>query len=186
MERTCPNCGSIFAHASSLSRHKKDCGGGPSRLPCPHCSMTFTRAGNLQRHVQHSCKGTKRPAAEELSENPLLPEMRPLVDYSSSEEEVAMDVDTYQPATSYMTEQLVHPFGPWRAAEESEEESSDEEESEDEEPRYTESSEESWHTAEEEEPWASEETSPHTEEPAPLSLDTLKKALPWAQYRGVG
>ena len=183
MEKTCPNCGSIFAHASSLSRHKKVCGSDTPRLPCSRCTLTFTRAHDLRRHVEHSCKGSKRPAAEKIPENPLLPEKRPLVDYSSSEEEVAMDVDTYQPATSYMPEQpvtSVHPFGSWRAAEESEEESvepsNDEEES---------SNDESWHTAAEEEPWELEETSPHTEEPAPLNLDTLRKALPWAQYRGI-
>ena len=94
--------------------------------------------------------------------------VEPPSDTESEEEEMIE-----QPTTS------AHPFGPWRAAEESEEES------EDEEPQYTESSEESWHTAEEEEPWEGEEASPHTEEPAPLNLDTLKKALPWAQYRGV-
>ena len=65
--------------------------------------MAFTRASNLRRHIQHSCKGNKRPAAEELPENPLLPEKRPLVEYSSSEEEVPMDVDT-------------RPFESWRAA----------------------------------------------------------------------
>ena len=76
----------------------------------------------MKRHVQNSCKGTKRPATEKLPENPLLPEKRPLVDYSSSEEE-PMEVE---PATSIMPEQPVHTMGPWRAAEQ--EESSEEEE----------------------------------------------------------
>ena len=186
MVYVCQNCGSIFAHQSSLSRHRKDCGGGPSRLPCPHCSITFTRGDHLKRHMHHRCKG-KRPAAEELPENPLLPEKRPLVEYSSSEEEevTPMAVDT-------------HPFESWRAT--TEEESSDEESQCD-----VESEEEPWDVYEQQPPSHAEEREPqersedlHKEplhitdesrteegEPAPLTLDTLKKALPWDRYQGI-
>ena len=48
-----------------------------------------------------------------------------------------------------------------------------------------ESSNESWHTAEEEEePWEDEEIVPEEQSEA-LSLDTLRDALPWAQYQGM-
>ena len=216
MERTCPNCGNAFAHASGLSRHKKFCGTSAPRHPCPYCATTFTQYGNLRRHVQRSCK--KRPAAEKLPENP--PEKRPLVDYSSSEEE-PMEVG---PSTSFTP---VHPFESWRATTESDTESEEEQPSHpsDEEPRDEEpwdnyeqqpledipsdieyedssspqvhpfepsqegseegSSDESWHTTEEEEePWEPEKE--RNEVPAEgLSLDTLREALPWAQYQGM-
>ena len=166
---------------------------------------------------------------EELPENPLLPEKRPLVVYSSSEEE-PMEVG---PSTSFTS---VHPFESWRTTEpvsESEEEQpshpsdeepwdkyeqqpletsdtesqglwcaprqpSDEEETSssedevsnwdsedgelsaeslDEEPQSSESLDE-WQTADEE-PWVDEE------EREALSLDTLREALPWAQYQGM-
>ena len=191
MERTCPNCGNAFAHASGLSRHKKFCGTSAPRHPCPYCATTFTQYGNLRRHVQRSCK--KRPAAEKLPENP--PEKRPLVDYSSSEEE-PMEVEL-------ATEQPVHPFESWRTTTESDTESeevqpshpSDEEpwdiyeqqpledtpsDTESEEPS-AESSDE-WHTAEES--WEDEVT-PHSEETSSLNLDSLREALPWAQYQGM-
>ena len=181
MERTCPNCGNAFAHASGLSRHKKFCGTSAPRHPCPYCATTFTQYGNLRRHVQRSCK--KRPATEELSENPLLPEKRPLVDYASSGEEEPMEVEPFQPAT--MSEQPVHPFGPWRGVDQSSDEEDtsrdSEEESEDEE-LSAESSDESWHTAEQEELWEPEKELVPAEE---LSLDTLREALPWAQYQGI-
>ena len=151
--------------------------------------------------MNQSCKGTKRSAEQTLPERT----KRALVEYSSSEDEMSQqEVSRKAPAQAWrttaepssdteseeedipsapVTDSGSHPFGSWRAAEESEEESvepsDDEEES---------SNDESWHTAAEEEPWEGEEleeTSPHTEEPAPLSLDTLKKALPWAQYQGV-
>ena len=194
---TCENCGKAFAHASSLCRHRKICGGGPShRLPCPHCFMTFTRAHDLRRHVQHSCKGTKRSAEQTLPEKIKYP----LVDYESSEEELpdepfaqagpshplhtgpwraaAEPPSSEEESEEDSTAAQAHPFGPWRAPQQ--------EESEDEEPtERTTDDEESWHTAEEEEPWAGEETSPHTEEPTPLNLNTLKKALPWDRYQGM-
>ena len=144
--------------------------------------------------MNQSCKGTKRPATEELSENPLLPEKRPLVDYASSEEE-PMEVEPFQPVTSFMPEQPVHTIGPWRAPHQSsdEEESdkswdsdeeSNEEESEGEE-LGAESSNESWHTAEEE-LWESEKERDEERISAEeLSLDTLRDALPWAQYQGM-
>ena len=126
--------------------------------------------------MDRSCKGDKRPAAEEIPENPLLPENRPLVDYSSSEEE-CMDVDT-------------HPFESWRAPHQS----SDEEESVE--------SDESWDNEEQTVYINEEESPPHVEYPMVeedgeetvpeastrsevLSLDTLKKALPWDRYQGM-
>ena len=171
MVYACPNCGKSLAHASSFSRHKKFCGSDTPRLPCPHCPTTFGRASDLRRHINQSCKGTKRPAEEELPETP--PEKYRLVDYESSEED----------------EPLAGPSHLWRTVVEPPSDTEVEEESEDEEPRYSESSDE-WHTAEEEqEPWEGEEfeeASPHTEEPALLNLDALKKALPWTQYQGIG
>ena len=182
MTFTCSQCGKAFAHASSLSRHKKVCGTTASRLPCPHCATTFGRASDLRRHVNQSCKGTKRPAEEELPETP--PEKYRLVDYESSEEDeplaqagpshswrasTAPSSDTESEEDS--TAAQAHPFGP--SQEEYEEEPS------------AESSDESWHTAEEEEPWEGEEASTHTEDSSPLNLDALKKALPWAQYQGI-
>ena len=182
MTFTCSQCGKAFARASSLSRHKKVCGTTASRLPCPHCATTFGRASDLRRHVNQSCKGTKRPAEEELPETP--PEKYRLVDYESSEEDeplaqagpshswrasTAPSSDTESEEDS--TAAQAHPFGP--SQEEYEEEPS------------AESSDESWHTAEEEEPWEGEEASTHTEDSSPLNLDALKKALPWAQYQGI-
>ena len=190
MVYACPNCGKSLAHASSFSRHKKVCGGDTLRLSCPHCTTTFGRASNLRRHVQHSCKGKKRPAEEELPETP--PEKYRLVDYESSEEdeplaqawpshswrtiaEHSSDTESEEDSTAAQA----HPFGP------------SQEESEDDESWHT-ADDESWDSEEqtvyinEEEPWEGEEASPHTEEPAPLNLDALKKALPWAQYQGVG
>ena len=170
MERTCPNCGNAFAHASGLSRHKKFCGTSAPRHPCPYCATTFTQYGNLQRHMTHRCKG-KRPAEEELPERP--PEKVRLVDYESSDEE--------EPGPSHH----------WRATVEPPSDT-ESEESEDEEPQktlgewYT-ADEESWELEEtantEEEPWEQEDTSQHTEEP--LNLEALKEALPWAQYQGI-
>ena len=179
MTYTCSQCGKSLAHASSFSRHKKFCGSDTPRHPCPHCATTFGRASDLKRHVQNSCKGKKRPAEEELPETP--PEKYRLVDYESSEEDEPLasagpsyswrataepSSDTESEADS--TAAQAHLFGPsW-------------EESEDE---------ESWHSAEaEEEPWEGEEfeeASPFTEEPSPLNLDTLRDALPWAQYQGM-
>ena len=132
--------------------------------------------------MAHRCKG-KRPAAEKLPET--LPEKYRLVDYESSEEEEEPLADpslnwrtVEEPSSDTAVEDgqpstaSVHPFGPWRSAEESEEESSDEE---------------SWHTAEaEEEPWEPEEFEEEfTEEPSSLNLDALREALPWAQYQGM-
>ena len=96
-----------------------------------------------------------------------------------------MEVEPFQPAT--MSEQPVHPFGPWRGVDQSSDEEDtsrdSEEESEDEE-LSAESSDESWHTAEEEELWEPEKE--RNEVPAEeLSLDTLREALPWAQYQGM-
>ena len=152
MTFTCPNCGQAFAHASSLSRHKKDCGGGSSCLPCPHCATTFTRESNLRRHVNRTCK--KRPASEKLPENPLLPEKRPLVDYASSEEE-PMEVEPFQPTT--MSEHPVHPFQSWRTTG-SDTESEEEEPSppSDEEPWYEQQQPLETSAEEEEELWEPE------------------------------
>ena len=182
---TCENCGQSIAHRSSLSRHRKVCGGGPSRLPCPHCAMTFTRRDHLKRHMNHRCKG-KRPASEELPENPLLPEKRPLVEYSSSKEEVPMEVDTLpfeswrtvaEPSSDTAAEEeqptttSVHPFGPWRSAEES-----FNEESEEEEPWYTQSKESEELTSELEPVEVTQR-----EEPS-LNLEALNF---WDRYQGM-
>ena len=198
MERTCSQCGKSFAHASSLSRHKKVCGSDTPRLPCPHCATTFGRASDLRRHVQHSCKGKKRPAEEVLPETP--PEKYRLVDYDSSEEEMSQqEVSRKAPAQAWRTTAELS------SDTESEEDftAAQQEESEDE---------ESWHTADES--WDSEEQTDYINEEEPvqrlphvdalmieeegeetvpeasaqsevLSLDTLKKALPWDQYQGI-
>ena len=147
------------------------------------------------------------PCRGGAARNPLLPEKRPLVEYSSSsEEEVPMDVDT-------------HPFESWRAATEpssdteSEEEeinaaaqadplhtwratvSSDEESQCDEEPWDVYEQQPTSH-AEEREPQERSkdlhilhvinESRTEEGEPAPLTLDTLKRALPWDKYQGMG
>ena len=165
MTFTCSQCGKTFAHRSSLSRHKKVCGGDTRRFACPHCATTFGRASDLKRHVNQSCKRPKRPAVCVLPENP----KRALVDYESSEEE---------------DEPLAGPSHRWRAVVEPPSDTESEEESEDEEPKYSESSDD-WHTVDEE-PWEpEEEASPLTEEPSPLNLDALRDALPWAQYQGM-
>ena len=165
MTFTCSQCGKTFAHRSSLSRHKKVCGGDTRRFACPHCATTFGRASDLKRHVNQSCKRPKRPAVCVLPENP----KRALVDYESSEEE---------------DEPLAGPSHRWRAVVEPPSGTESEEESEDEEPKYSESSDD-WHTVDEE-PWEpEEEASPLTEEPSPLNLDALRDALPWAQYQGM-
>ena len=179
MERTCPNCGNAFAHASGLSRHRKVCGGDTPRHPCPYCSTTFTQYGNLKRHVQRSCK--KRPATTVLGS--LLPEKRAIVDYASSEEE-QMDVD--QPSASFMHEQSADqtratPSRSWCAVTEP---VSD-----------TESEEDTQAHPSEEEPWDIYEQQPIEDTPSEdindeprtgsFNLDTLKNALPWTQYQGM-
>ena len=111
MRKTCSKCCREFAHASSLCRHRKSCGGG-TRLPCPYCSTTFGRADDLKRHVDRYCKqrpttthaisvqqvepGTKRTAEHSFdpTEDAKLHEIpkRRLVDYeSSSDEEEEVD-----------------------------------------------------------------------------------------------
>ena len=111
MRKTCSKCCREFAHASSLCRHRKSCGGG-TRLPCPYCSTTFGRADDLKRHVALYCKqrsttthaisvqqvepGTKRATEYTFdpSEDAKLHEIpkRRLVDYeSSSDEEEEVD-----------------------------------------------------------------------------------------------
>ena len=134
-----------------------------------HCATTFGRASNLRRHVQHSCKGPKRPAEEELPETP--PEKYRLTDYESRPSRIWRAPVETPSDTESEEDDIPSAFRP--SQEESEEEPS------------VESSDE-WHTADEEkEPWEGEEASPHTQEPAPLNLDALKKTLPWAQYQGV-
>ena len=110
MKKTCSKCCREFAHASSLCRHRKSCGGG-TRLPCPYCSTTFGRADDLKRHVARYCKqrpttthaisvqqvepGTKRAAEHTFdpSEDAKLHEIpkRRLVDYESSSDEEEVD-----------------------------------------------------------------------------------------------
>ena len=111
MRKTCSKCCREFAHASSLCRHRKSCGGG-TRLPCPYCSTTFGRADDLKRHVVRYCKqrpttthaisvqqvepDTKRTAEHSFdpTEDAKLHEIpkRRLVDYeSSSDEEEEVD-----------------------------------------------------------------------------------------------
>ena len=169
MTYACSNCGRTFAHASGLSRHRKACGTRAPRLPCPYCETTFTQTGNLRRHIIHRCKRKKRVAEEELPERP--PEKVRLVAYESSDEEE-------------------EPSHQWRAT-------VSESESEDEEPQKTESwvpvnteevwepanTEEVWEPANTEELWEPEVVSQYSEEP--LNLDTLRNALPWAQYQGL-
>ena len=108
-------------------------------------------------------------------------------------------------------ESKAHPIDPWRAprqsfhAEDTSSSEDDEETSnwdnEEEEELSAESSSESWHTADEEscegvEPWEIEEKEPwENEEPRKpekermsaeaFSLDTLREALPWADYQGM-
>ena len=188
---TCENCGSIFAHASSLSRHKKVCGSTAPRLPCPRCTITFTRAHDLQRHVEHSCKGNKRTPEDTLPERT----KRALVDYESSEEEMLPDVPFAQagpshpgpwravaePSSDEDTESeeeqpttSAHSFGPWRAAIESSNEESEEE------PLYTQSKESEEPTSESE-PMDEEPTEQEVGEPA-LNLEALKL---WDRYQGM-
>ena len=178
MKRTCGQCGQQFAHASSMSRHRKTCGGGVT-YPCPSCSITFSRQDHLKRHVHHRCKGkpgTKRPAAQTLDHHS--EPKRPLVDYGSSEEEEEPE----PPRTE-----------PWRAAEES----SDEEPWCAEEPVCEEEP-----VVVDEEPAAAAPPHAETEEPPRVEegaeeeeedgvateafgLDALKDTLPWAHYQGV-
>ena len=208
MERTCTQCGKSFAHASSLSRHRKVCGTASPQLSCPNCASTFTRPSDLKRHMKQSCKGIKRSAETILPENP----KRSLVDYESSDEEPlsqpmaevhtmgpwrseeqSSDEEEPGPSRSWSsdTESSAHPIGHWRATHEeetSEEESSDSEDEElsaesldsEEEFNEKESSDE-WHTAEEE-PWEDEVPEEQREV---LSLDSLREALPWAEYQGM-
>ena len=191
MTYTCPQCSKTFAHASSLSRHRKVCGTASPKLSCPHCSSKFTRASNLSRHVEKSCKGTKLPAEIILPENP----KRSLVDYESSDEEP-------------LSQPMAEPMGPWRSEEqpsddeepsrssdtESEEEvehwrappqrSDETSDSEDEESSYEESLDEETKSLD-----SYEEFKESSEEEVPdeqaLSLETLRKALPWAEYQGM-
>ena len=178
MTYACPQCGRTFAHASGLSRHRKACGIRAHRYPCPYCETTFTQYGNLKRHIQNSCKGKKRTAEEELPERP--PEKVRLVAYESSDEEET---------------------GPsWRAREETPSDTESEEETEEEQPSHP-LGEESW---EPEEVWGPEPTNelwepddteevwgvepaeePWQPEQSGLNLDTLREALPWAEYQGM-
>ena len=201
MERTCSECGKSFAHASSYSRHRKVCGTASPQLSCPNCTSTFTRASNLSRHVKNSCKGAKRSAETILPENP----KRSLVDYESSDEEPLSQPmaevhtmgpwrseeqpsDEEEPSRSWSSdteseEEVANPIKHWRAPPQrsDEEESSD---SEDEDAESLDSHEEfnekessdEWHTAEEEVPEEQREV---------LSLDSLREALPWAEYQGI-
>ena len=181
MPHACPQCGRTFAHASGLSRHRKACGTRTPRLPCPFCESTFTQTGNLRRHIIHRCKRKKRPAEEELPERP--PEKVRLVDYASSDEETGSS---------------------WRATIEPSSESEDEGETEgtshslDEEscePANTDevwetanTAEEVWGPANVEEPWQPaniEEVWEPANTEEPLNLDTLRAALPWAEYQGI-
>ena len=190
MERTCTECGKSFAHASSYSRHRKVCGTASTKLSCPNCTSTFTRASNLKRHVERTCKGKKRFAEEELPESP--PEKVRLVDYESSDEEPLSQTmaepmgpwrseeqpsDEEEPSRSSDTEseEVANPIEHWRALSESEETSEEESsDSEDDAESLDNESSDEWHTAEEEVP-----------EEQVLSLETLRKALPWAEYQGI-
>ena len=166
MEFTCKECDKSFKHASSLSRHRKICGTVSPKFSCPRCETTFTRESNLKRHLERSCK---RPAAEPLPAHCL--EKRPLVDYESSDEE---------------------PGPSWRAPEEDIE--SEEEEThpsheafwEPEEACEPEHTKELWETTDVEEPWEPCDTQEvWTSSEEPLNLDTLREALPWAEYQGI-
>ena len=173
MTYACPQCGRTFAHASSLSRHRKLCGRHTPRLSCPNCTNTFTRTSDLKRHVNKTCKGKKRFAEEELPESP--PEKVRLVDYESSDEEET---------------------GPsWRAREETPSDTESEEETEEEEQPSHPLDEEPWEPAITEEVWEPDDTEevwgvePAEEtwqpEQSGLNLDTLREALPWAEYQGM-
>ena len=149
--------------------------------------------------MDHRCKG-KRPAEHTLPEST----KRALVEYSSSEEEMSQqgvsgktpaqawrttaeppsseeDTDTESEEEEMSVAAATHPFRAWRATVSSDEESSDDE---------------LWHNEREEGEESDEQTvplPPHTganeeelvEATAPLSLETLKKALPWALYQGM-
>ena len=97
----------------------------------------------------------------------------------SEEEEQPSDEerwDMYEQHASYTESQ-----GSWRAPRQpsDEEETSEDEASDSNEEEGAEFMDESWHTAGEEEPW-------ENEVPAEaLSLDTLREALPWAEYQGM-
>ena len=191
---TCNQCSKSFAHASTLSRHKKVCGSGPSRLECPFCGTTFNRGDHLKRHMDHRClqKPTeyKRPAEQVLPKN----SKRLLVDYSSSEEEMptAIMADscshwraTAEPPSSEEDteseeEDIPTTFadsGPWRETSEEGVESSDE-------PWYTQSKESEEPTSESEpldEP--TEQGAIESVEPA-LNLEALNLE-PWDRYQGM-
>ena len=166
MEFTCEKCNKGFAHASSLSRHRKVCGTVSPKLSCPRCGTTFTRASDLRRHLERSCK--KRPADTILES----PAKKLLVDYESSDEE--------EPGPS------------WRAPEETE----SEEETEthlsheefwepEEEACEPEHANEVWEPCDIEEPCDTEEVWRVEPSEDPLNLDTLREALPWAEYLGM-
>ena len=125
MKRTCPKCCREFAHASSLSKHKKTCGGGAPRLSCPFCSTTFSRSYDLKRHLDRYCKqrpttaplSTKRPAEQCLPET-----KRRLVDYGSLDEEEEDVVCEEEPAVVCEEEDEPQPGGEEEPEEEEEEE----------------------------------------------------------------
>ena len=151
------------------------------------------------------CKGTKRPAEQYLPENP----KHPLVDYGSSESEPEESPEpgpwraTAESSSEEETvpveseEEPLHtePKESWRTA--AVESSSEEDtcaESSDEEPWDVEEEPTAPPHAETEEPIV-EEVPPHIptrteeeeiEEPEELNLNTLKKALPWTTYQGMG
>ena len=105
---------------------------------------------------------------------------------SESEEEQPSDEEPWEKQQPLETESPAHPIGPWRGVDtcrDSEEESEDEDtESEELSAESLDSHEESsdeWQM-DNEEPWESEKEPAET-----LSLDTLREALPWAEYQGM-
>ena len=203
----CPHCATTFARASDLKRHvNKTCKGTkrPAETILPE---------NPKRALVDYESSDEEESREPATEQPVHPfqSWRATgADTESEEKQTAQPSDEEPlpgPSRSWRvpsdTESQAHPIGSWRAPDRSsdeEETSEDDEESsnwdsneefdeegaessDSEEEFNEEESSDEWHTADEE-PWE-DEVPPHSEETSSLNLDTLRQALPWAQYEGM-
>ena len=66
---TCSKCGKVFEHASSKSRHQKNCKKGPDVLKvkktynCPNvewCEQVFNKISNYKRHKELQSKNNAK------------------------------------------------------------------------------------------------------------------------------
>lgn len=49
----CTDCGKLYKHQESLSRHKNSCGNNTKKFCCPYCPHRTTRKDNLRSHIYH-------------------------------------------------------------------------------------------------------------------------------------